>query len=149
LRRSLPVTRLRNAGFLKTAALRSSQAPKRNYCWYRAKEFPWVGEDRHFVVQRRSTYYRRSLCPSWKTSLQRATPGQRNTGRRRRSSRSECLAARRRFFSWQSMLRGSTAARAHQRNFWTVNLLHRAELGLRDGHPLGDQACNGSFLKVR
>jgi len=58
----------------------------------------------------------------------------------------ECLAARRRFFSWQSMMRRSVAAGSLQRNFWTVNLLHRAELGLRDGHPLGDQAWNQPLL---
>jgi hypothetical protein len=41
------------------------------------------------------------------------------------------------------------AAGAQQRNFWAVNLLHRAELGLRDGHPLGDQSWNQPLLLVR
>ena len=63
--------------------------------------------------------------------------------------RRECLAARRRFFSWSSMLHRSVAAGAHQRNFWAVNLLHRAELGVRDGHPLGDQAWNKPLLPAR
>lgn len=63
--------------------------------------------------------------------------------------RGECLAARRRFFSWGSMLRRSLAAGARQRDFWTVNLLHRAELGLRDGHPLGDQAWQQPLLMAR
>jgi hypothetical protein len=63
--------------------------------------------------------------------------------------RRECLAARRQFFSWASMLRRSVAAGALQRNFWTVNLLHRAELGLRDGHPLGDQAWDQPLLMAR
>ena len=38
---------------------------------------------------------------------------------------------------------------ARQSNFWTVNLLHRAELGLRDGHPLGDQEYGRPLLMVR
>jgi len=60
-----------------------------------------------------------------------------------------CLSARREFFSWPSMLRRSLAAGPRQRYFWTANLLHRAELGLRDGHPLGDQSWNGSFIKAQ
>jgi radical SAM superfamily enzyme YgiQ (UPF0313 family) len=63
--------------------------------------------------------------------------------------RRQCLAARRAFFSWPSMLRRSVAAGPQQRNFWTVNLLHRAELGLRDGHPLGDQAWTQPLLRAR
>lgn len=63
--------------------------------------------------------------------------------------RCKCLAARRRFFSWSSMLRRGVAAGAHQRNFWAVNLLHRAELGVRDGHPLGDQSWNEPLLLAR
>ena len=63
--------------------------------------------------------------------------------------RRECLAARRAFFSWRSMLRRSADAGARQRNFWTVNLLHRGELGLRDGHPLGDQAWTQPLLRAR
>ena len=62
--------------------------------------------------------------------------------------RRQCLAARRAFFSWQSMARRSVAAGVHQHNFWLVNLLHRAELGLRDGHPLGDPSWQGQLLKV-
>jgi radical SAM superfamily enzyme YgiQ (UPF0313 family) len=63
--------------------------------------------------------------------------------------RLECVAARRRFYSWSSMLRRSTAAGTQQRIFWTVNLLHRAEVGLRDGHPLGDQSWNQPLLMTR
>ena len=63
--------------------------------------------------------------------------------------RQQCLAARRKFFSWPSMLRRSVAAGPQQRNFWTVNLLHRAELGLRDGHPLGDQLWTQPLLRAR
>jgi radical SAM superfamily enzyme YgiQ (UPF0313 family) len=57
-----------------------------------------------------------------------------------------CLASRREFFSWPNMLRRSLAAGLKQRDYWIVNLLHRAELSLRDGHPLGDQAWNQSLL---
>jgi radical SAM superfamily enzyme YgiQ (UPF0313 family) len=59
-----------------------------------------------------------------------------------------CLAARRRFFSWPNMLRRSAAAGSKQRDFWTVNLLHRGELGLRDGHPLGDQGCAAPLVSA-
>ena len=63
--------------------------------------------------------------------------------------RRHCLAARREFFSWPSMLRRSLAAGPQQRNFWTVNLLHRVELGLRDGHPLGDQTWTRPLLRAQ
>ncbi len=63
--------------------------------------------------------------------------------------RENCLGARRAFFSWSSMVRRCPSAGKRQRNFWTANLLHRAELGLRDGHPLGDQSWNGPLLKVQ
>jgi len=62
--------------------------------------------------------------------------------------RQHCLAARREFFSWPSMIRRSLTAGFRQRDFWMVNLLHRAELGLRDGHPLGDQSWQGRLLKA-
>ena len=62
--------------------------------------------------------------------------------------RQHCLAARRAFFSWPSMVRRSVDAGSQQRNFWAVNLLHRAELGLRDGHPLGDESWSGQLLKA-
>jgi len=63
--------------------------------------------------------------------------------------RHRCLDARRKFFSWPSMLRRSLSAGRQQHNFWTANLLHRTELGLRDGHPLGDQSWHGPLLKVQ
>ena len=63
--------------------------------------------------------------------------------------RRQCLVARRAFFSWRSMLRRCVDAGAQQRNFWTVNLLHRGELGLRDGHPLGDQASTQPLLRAQ
>jgi radical SAM superfamily enzyme YgiQ (UPF0313 family) len=63
--------------------------------------------------------------------------------------RCECLAARRAFYSWPSMLRRGARAGLQQGTFWTVNLLHRAEVGLRDGHPMGDQAWTQPLLRVR
>ncbi|WP_321476139.1 radical SAM protein [uncultured Paludibaculum sp.] len=62
--------------------------------------------------------------------------------------RGHCLAARRAFFSWPNMLRRSLAAGRKQHDYWTVNLLHRAELGLRDGHPLGDQAWSQPLIQA-
>jgi radical SAM superfamily enzyme YgiQ (UPF0313 family) len=56
--------------------------------------------------------------------------------------RRHCLASRRQFFSWSSMMRRSLTAGFHQREYWVVNLLHRVELSLRNGHPLGDQSWN-------
>jgi radical SAM superfamily enzyme YgiQ (UPF0313 family) len=62
--------------------------------------------------------------------------------------RRQCLAARRAFYSWPSMLRRSVYAGPRQHIFWTVNLLHRGELGLRDGHPLGDQTWTQPLLRA-
>jgi radical SAM superfamily enzyme YgiQ (UPF0313 family) len=62
--------------------------------------------------------------------------------------RQQCLVTRRTFFSWPSLLRRSVTAGLKQRDFWIVNLLHRAELGRRDGHPLGDQSWQGQLLKA-
>jgi len=65
----------------------------------------------------------------------------------------QCLAARRAFFSWRSMAsrcRDASHLRdpGSWRDFWMVNLLHRAELTPRDGHPLGDEAWPGELLRV-
>lgn len=59
-----------------------------------------------------------------------------------------CLAARRDFFSWASILQRSrdAAHRGHPINFWTANLLLRSEVDLRDGHPLGDEEWTAPLL---
>ncbi|MFM2057476.1 MAG: hypothetical protein RLY71_1861 [Pseudomonadota bacterium] len=63
-----------------------------------------------------------------------------------------CVAARRRFYSWQSILRRS---RQHWgdafvwRNFFVVNAMHRNEISQRDGHPLGDTRWRGPLLEVQ
>jgi radical SAM superfamily enzyme YgiQ (UPF0313 family) len=67
--------------------------------------------------------------------------------------RRECLAARHAFFSWRSLARRSLEPSQRRdlagwRDYWAVNLLHRTELGLRDGHPLGDVSWRGPWLRV-
>lgn len=59
-----------------------------------------------------------------------------------------CLAARKAFFSWASILRRSRDAAhlAHPINFWTANLLLRSEVDLRNGHPLGDEEWTAPVL---
>jgi hypothetical protein len=44
------------------------------------------------------------------------------------------------------MMRRCLVAGFHQREYWVVNLLHRVELSLRNGHPLGDQSWNKPLL---
>jgi hypothetical protein len=34
------------------------------------------------------------------------------------------------------------------RNFFPINVMHRADVGLRDGYPLGDQSCTGPLLQA-
>jgi len=60
--------------------------------------------------------------------------------------RGYCLAARRRFFSWKSILRRALVFRRRQYEYWLVNLMHRNELGQRNGHPLGDEAWHEPLL---
>lgn len=63
-----------------------------------------------------------------------------------------CVAARRRFYSWLSILRRS---RQHWgdafvwRNFFVVNAMHRNEISQRDGHPLGDTRWHGPLLEAQ
>ncbi len=62
-----------------------------------------------------------------------------------------CLQARREFYSWHSILhRGFDAVnRANGfmwRNFYLINALHRGDVSMRDGFPLGDEAWPGSLL---
>jgi hypothetical protein len=35
------------------------------------------------------------------------------------------------------------------RNFFPINLMHRAEISLRSGHPLGDKGWQGKLLEAR
>jgi len=64
-----------------------------------------------------------------------------------------CLAARRRFYSWPSILRRSLAPvnRSNAfmwRNFYVINALHRNDVSLRDHYPLGDEAWRGEILRA-
>jgi len=63
-----------------------------------------------------------------------------------------CVAARRRFYAWCSIVRRS----AHHwrdayvfRNFFLVNAMHRNEISKRDGYPLGDETWRGALLEVQ
>jgi radical SAM superfamily enzyme YgiQ (UPF0313 family) len=64
-----------------------------------------------------------------------------------------CLRARRKFYSWSSMIRrafaaGNAADLFMLRNFFLINGMHRVEVGKRDGFPLGDLAWDGTLLKA-
>jgi radical SAM superfamily enzyme YgiQ (UPF0313 family) len=67
--------------------------------------------------------------------------------------RAGCLRARRRFYGWPAIgrrfvgaLRGGDAFMA--RNHLLINLMHRHEIGQRDGFPLGDAGWDGDLLEV-
>jgi radical SAM superfamily enzyme YgiQ (UPF0313 family) len=61
-----------------------------------------------------------------------------------------CLAARREFYSWRSILRrGFDDVNRSDwfmwRNFYLINALHRNDVSLRDHYPLGDESWQGPF----
>ena len=67
--------------------------------------------------------------------------------------RQGCLRARRRFYTWASMLRRGfdPVNRADPfmfRNFFVINGMHRVEVGKRDDFPLGDPAWSGELVKA-
>jgi radical SAM superfamily enzyme YgiQ (UPF0313 family) len=71
-----------------------------------------------------------------------------------RELRERCLAARRKFYSLPGILRRAfgRANRSDLRMFWNyfpINVLHRREIGRRDGHPLGDCTWQGRLLRSR
>ena len=62
-----------------------------------------------------------------------------------------CVSSRRKFYSWPSILKRSVmgANRGNGfmfRNFFLINAMHRADVGGRDGYPLGDQGFTGPLL---
>lgn len=64
-----------------------------------------------------------------------------------------CVEARRRFYSWRSILkRGLARPNCSDsfmfRNFFPINLLHRAEVSQRNGYPLGDDCWTGTLLEA-
>jgi radical SAM superfamily enzyme YgiQ (UPF0313 family) len=63
----------------------------------------------------------------------------------------ECLAARRRFYSWRSIARRGmdevNRANGYMwRLFFPINAMHRGDVSLRDHYPLGDMAWHGRLL---
>jgi radical SAM superfamily enzyme YgiQ (UPF0313 family) len=65
-----------------------------------------------------------------------------------------CLSARRRFYGWAGIgrrflgeLRRGDAFML--RNHLLINLMHRREVGQRDGFPLGDEGWAGTLLEVQ
>jgi len=64
-----------------------------------------------------------------------------------------CLAARRKFYSWPSILqRGFDRVNRNDwfmwRNFYVINALHRNDVSLRDHYPLGDESWQGTLLNA-
>jgi radical SAM superfamily enzyme YgiQ (UPF0313 family) len=67
--------------------------------------------------------------------------------------RQNCLAARRAFYSWGSILqRGCAPVNRSNwfmwRNFYLINGLHRNDVSLRDHYPLGDESWQGPLLQA-
>ncbi|MCU0751496.1 MAG: B12-binding domain-containing radical SAM protein [Akkermansiaceae bacterium] len=65
--------------------------------------------------------------------------------------RRHCIEARRKFYSWPSILRRGmdpvNRANAFMwRNFYLINGMHRGDVSLRDHYPLGDESWNGRFI---
>jgi len=64
-----------------------------------------------------------------------------------------CLAARRDFYAWGSIVRrGIDEVNRSDafmfRNFFPINAMLRADTGERDGYPLGDEAWQGPLLRA-
>jgi radical SAM superfamily enzyme YgiQ (UPF0313 family) len=62
-----------------------------------------------------------------------------------------CVAARKRFYSWPSILRRGfdpvNRSNAFMwRNFYLINSMHRGDVSLRDHYPLGDESWQGEVL---
>ncbi|HKI62811.1 MAG TPA: radical SAM protein [Mariprofundaceae bacterium] len=62
-----------------------------------------------------------------------------------------CINARRRFYAWPSILRRSLQNRSDGfmlRNYFPINAMHRNEISLRNGYPLGDESWHGPLLEA-
>src|SRR5271157_1239161 len=64
-----------------------------------------------------------------------------------------CLQARREFYSWPSIVRrGFDAVNRADRfmwwNFYLINAMHRGDVSMRDGYPLGDESWVGPLLQA-
>jgi radical SAM superfamily enzyme YgiQ (UPF0313 family) len=64
-----------------------------------------------------------------------------------------CLEARREFYSWGSIFRRgfdrvNRADGFMWRNFYLINAMHRGDVSMRDGYPLGDESWSGPLLQA-
>lgn len=64
-----------------------------------------------------------------------------------------CVAARRRFYNLSSITRRGLAAVNRSnffmwRNYWLINLMHRTDVGGRNGYPLGDESWQGHLIEA-
>jgi radical SAM superfamily enzyme YgiQ (UPF0313 family) len=62
-----------------------------------------------------------------------------------------CVAARRRFYGWRSVFKRAMRNRSDFfmfRNYFPINAMHRHEISLRNGYPLGDESWQGPLLEV-
>ncbi len=64
-----------------------------------------------------------------------------------------CVASRRRFYSWSSILkRGFDKTNRSDffmfRNYFPINAMHRADVSNRNGYPLGDENWTGMLLEA-
>ena len=64
-----------------------------------------------------------------------------------------CVQARRKFYAWPSILhRGFERCNRSDtfmfRNFFPINMMHRADVSNRNGYPLGDENWRGTLLEA-
>jgi radical SAM superfamily enzyme YgiQ (UPF0313 family) len=64
-----------------------------------------------------------------------------------------CVEARRKFYSWSSILkrgfeRSNRSDAFMFRNFFPINAMHRADVSNRNGYPLGDENWKGVLLEA-
>lgn len=67
--------------------------------------------------------------------------------------RRSCVQARRAFYSWPSIFRRAfdrvnRADGFMWRNFFLINAMHRGDISMRDGFPLGDESWTGPLLQA-
>lgn len=61
-----------------------------------------------------------------------------------------CVAARRRFYGWPSILKRALDNRNDffmLRNYLPINLMHRQDVSRRNGYPLGDETWSGRMVE--
>ena len=64
-----------------------------------------------------------------------------------------CVQARRRFYSWGSIIKRGMAPTNRSnafmfRNFFPINAMHRTDIDGRNGYPLGDETWQGPLIEV-